>query len=198
MYDWRNMTDVQRAEALELRKSCQQAWHRPSETVEGKWVHVSAACFEHRYLIGHHPDRISRFCDELLLCIQASCLEISAWCVLPNHYHALVRIADISYFKKKLGQLHGRTSHQWNVEEGMQGRKCFHSCLPKQIKSLSHRWATLNYIHHNPVKHGYVKRWQDWPFTSAHAYLENVGKTYAKRMWVEFPILNIGKGWDDE
>ena len=124
-------------------------------------------------------------------------MEVSAWCVLPNHYHLLLRVMDVELLKHKIGKLHGRTSHRWNVEDATQGRTCFHGCLPKTIKSMSHRWATLNYIHHNPVKHGYVERWQDWPYTSAHAYLASVGKTHARRMWNEFPILEMGKGWDE-
>lgn len=197
MYDWRKMSEEERLNALRERQSRHAAWHRPSDTVEGKWVHVSAACYQHQDLIGLNPMRMSQFCDELLACIHRAALELSAWCVLPNHYHLLIRVADERYLKKHLGQLHGRTSHQWNVEQNTTGRKCFHSCLPKAIKSLSHRWATLNYIHHNPVKHGYAERWQDWPYSSANAYLKSVGTDYARQMWKEFPILEMGKGWDE-
>ena len=30
----------------------------------------------------------------------------------------------------------------------------------------------VNYIHYNPVKHGYVKRVIDWPFSSFHGYVK--------------------------
>jgi putative transposase len=58
-------------------------------------------------------------------------------------------------------------------------------------------WAAMNYVHHNPVKHGYVKKWQDWPFSSAAAFLENVGRERAAAVWRDYPILDFGQGWDD-
>ena len=30
----------------------------------------------------------------------------------------------------------------------------------------------VDYIHYNPVKHGYVKRPADWPYSSIHTYIE--------------------------
>ena len=29
----------------------------------------------------------------------------------------------------------------------------------------------MNYIHFNPVKHGYVTRASDWPYSSVHRYI---------------------------
>jgi putative transposase len=55
----------------------------------------------------------------------------------------------------------------------------------------------MNYVHHNPVHHGYVKYWEEWPFSSARPYLDEVGKAEASRIWREFPLLDYGKGWDD-
>ena len=58
-------------------------------------------------------------------------------------------------------------------------------------------WAVANYIHHNPLKHGYARRWQDWPFSSAAGFLERVGRERAAAIWRDYPILDLGKGWDD-
>jgi putative transposase len=64
------------------------------------------------------------------------------------------------------------------------------------MKSRRHFWATKNYIHNNPVHHGYVSRWQDWPFSSVHQYLDDVGRDEAVRIWNEYPVLDYGKDWD--
>jgi putative transposase len=64
------------------------------------------------------------------------------------------------------------------------------------MRSERHYFATLNYIHNNPVKHGYVQKWQDWPFSSAREYLEKVGFEMASTIWKEYPVLDFGKGWD--
>jgi putative transposase len=65
------------------------------------------------------------------------------------------------------------------------------------MQNGEHFWATVNYIHHNPVKHGYVKSWWEWPFSSAGDFLESEGRDEAARIWKEYPLMDYGKGWDD-
>ncbi len=64
------------------------------------------------------------------------------------------------------------------------------------MKSERHFWATMNYVHTNPVRHRIVKRWQDWPFGSACDYLESVGMDKARQVWQEYPVGDYGKEWD--
>ncbi len=116
---------------------------------------------------------------------------------MPNHYHILIQAMNISECKKELGKLHGSTSFLWNKEEKKSGRKCWHRSLAKKIKSEEHLFATINYIHNNPVKHKYVYKWQDWTFSSAKNYLDDVGFEYARKMWLEYPVLEMGKNWDE-
>jgi putative transposase len=121
----------------------------------------------------------------------------AAWSVLPNHYHVLVKTADLKALVAALSRLHGGMSFRWNREENCPGRKVWHGVSDRAMRSDSHFWATVNYIHHNPVKHGYAVRWYDWPFSSATTYLDAVGREEAVRIWKDFPILDYGKGWDD-
>jgi putative transposase len=48
----------------------------------------------------------------------------------------------------------------------------------------------------NAVRHGYVERWQDWPYSNAEQYLEEVGRDEVKRRWNQYPVLNFGDDWD--
>jgi putative transposase len=64
------------------------------------------------------------------------------------------------------------------------------------MKSDRHFWATLNYVHHNPVHHGYVQQWQDRPFASSRAFLAQCGREEAGRIWKAYPIREYGKDWD--
>jgi putative transposase len=64
------------------------------------------------------------------------------------------------------------------------------------MKSIRHFWATLNYVHHNPVHHGYVTEWQDWPWSSAAEYLKQMGRARALEIWKQYPIMDYGKKWD--
>jgi putative transposase len=76
------------------------------------------------------------------------------------------------------------------------GRQVWFNCFDRVIKSHRHFWASVNYIHHNPVHHGYVDAWQDWPWSSAAQFLERVGRERALEIWHQFPILDYGKKWD--
>jgi putative transposase len=162
-----------------------------------RMVHLTAACYEHKSILGHSLSRMAAFEDSLTAILGGEGHSLMAWCVLPNHWHALVRVMDMRQVVHLVGQLHGRCSHAWNREEGLRGRKCWHRCADRVMRSDGHCDATVNYIHHNPVHHGYVERWQEWPYSSAAIYLKAVGMAEAERRWKEYPILDYGKGWDD-
>jgi putative transposase len=116
---------------------------------------------------------------------------------LPNHYHALVEAPDIKMLVYQLGRLHGRTSHAWNTQERTRGRKVFFRAVERAMRSDRHYLATLNYVHHNPVRHGYVERWTDWPWSSAAEYLAQTAASEVERVWREYPLHDYGKDWDD-
>lgn len=137
------------------------------------------------------------FCEQLVATLNDAETTLHAWCVLPNHYHLLLHVPDLKPALGALGKLHGRTSFLWNGEESNRGRKVWCAPTDRLIRSEAHFWCTVNYIHHNPVKHGYVARWQDWPFSSAADFLASVGREKAAAIWKAYPILEYGKGWDD-
>jgi len=131
--------------------------------------------------------------EEILTICENFSSAIYAWCVLPNHYHVLLKTSDIKNLRGELGLFHGRSSFKWNGEDNMRGRQVWHNCFERAMKSERHFYASLNYVLHNPVHHGYVKRWQDWQWSSAKVYLEKIGKERAAEIWHEYPILDYGK-----
>jgi putative transposase len=108
----------------------------------------------------------------------------------------LVTTPDVLALLSELGRLHGRTSYEWNGEDGRRGRQVWCKAAETGMKSERHFWATMNYVHNNPVRHRVVRRWQDWPFGSAIGYLNAVGTDEAKRVWQEYPVADYGKEWD--
>ena len=50
------------------------------------------------------------FCERLLEKLGVHCEEIHAWCVLPNHYHALVLTRKLPDLLADIGRLHEKTS----------------------------------------------------------------------------------------
>ena len=199
MYKWRKLTDEQRRHILANRRKNHRPWHRPPhfDSNGAQTFHLSAACYEHRPLIGTSPFRMEKFEAGLMGILSAEGCSLHAWCILPNHWHALVRADNLKVLIGELGRLHGKTSFLWNGEDGTRGRKCWHGCADRRIRSDRNFHAARNYIHHNPVKHGYVDQWEEWPFSSAVDYISKVGRDVATEEWNEYPVLDMGKGWDD-
>jgi len=195
-YLWRKLTPDQRDELLAYRRLMRRPWHRPPHFGRG-FAHyvITAACFEHRPIIGSSPARMAWFSEVLL---KAFMDPPSAWCVLPNHYHVLARIKNLKGLTRKLGRFHGRVSRKWNLEDDTLGRQLWHGVSDRAMRNGDHFWATVNYVHHNPVKHGYADKWEDWPFSSAADYLGEMGRGAARKIWDSYPPGEYGKGWDDD
>jgi putative transposase len=198
MYLWRQLTDAQRADALEYRRLRKFPKHSPPHfdvDCEKQFL-ITAACYEHQHVIGRSAGRMTDFEASLLDVCQDLSTAIHAWCVLPNHYHILLKTKSIKALRKQLGLLHGRTSFTWNNEEDTRGRKVWHNCFERKMRSERHYFASLNYVLNNAVHHGYCDRWQDWHWSNANDYLREMGVERALEIWREYPILDYGSKWD--
>jgi len=197
MYRWRKMSPEERVATLADRRGRNLPWHWAEHRVsESGYYLFIAACYEHAPIIGLSSTRMAEFERELVETVSGVCDNIFAWIVLPNHYHFLARSPDLPALFAALRLLHGRTSHKWNGEELKRGRHVWHGVVETAMKSEGHFWASLNYVLNNAVRHGYVERWQDWPYSNAAQYLEDVGRDAAEHRWRSYPLLDYGKEWD--
>ncbi|NQU20959.1 MAG: transposase [Candidatus Nealsonbacteria bacterium] len=196
MYDYRRMTPEERRAIVADRLNRGFPRHSPPHLeVPGEFRIVSGTCFEHRKLLNSHK-RLGWFEEQLLNAVAEVSAPYAAWCVLPNHYHVLVKIADMKVFSKCIGQLHGRSSFQMNRDDDTRGRQVWHRFQDRCMRSEGHYHTTLNYIHNNPRKHGYVEKWQDWPFSSVHWYLATKGRDWLRDLWLSHPVFDYGEKWD--
>jgi putative transposase len=198
MYNYRKMSEKEREQIVAYRKECGRPLHAPPHRA-GKYTDkflISASCYEHKHQIGRSLLRLSQFESALLQLCEGHAGEVYSWCVLPNHYHILLLIPQFEPFMQQLGRLHGRTSYYWNKEDNTQGRKVWHRAFDREIRSEAHFWATMNYVHNNPVHRGYVDKWADWFWSSSGEFIERVGREKAIRIWFDYPVRDYGKGWD--
>ncbi len=93
-------------------------------------------------------------------------LNVIAYCLMPNHYHLLIR-QDGGY---RAGLLPQRV---FNSYSKAYNRKYDHSGTlfegPYKIVHVtgeSHLRHLCRYIHSNPVKDGLVQRPEEWPFSN--------------------------------
>ena len=115
-----------------------------------------------------------------------------AWCLLPNHYHFLVRIKPVEVLKEryvlrkakpleddtKLPEFIMEQFANWQnayakAFNKMFGRKggLFMNYLRRvAIEGEGQLGTTVFYIHKNPVHHGLVKSIGEWPWASYKEY----------------------------
>src|ERR1051325_8546420 len=119
MYEWRKMSPEERERTLQTRIHKSHPWHSPPHRFS-PGIHsylLSASCYEHRPFIAHSAERLDEFTKQLLETCTLHSQKIYAWCILPNHYHALVQSEDLKALLTEIAKLHGRTSYYWNLEE---------------------------------------------------------------------------------
>ena len=81
-------------------------------------------------------------------------LPCNAWVFLPNHYHVLLDTEGLGIVSEVLRLLRSRVATDIYGRHHQQGRRVWYRYSDRMIRSAGHHWATVNYIHYNPVKHG--------------------------------------------
>lgn len=111
--------------------------------------------------------------------------ETIAVCLLPDHLHCIWTLpeGDADYSKRwKLikafftrDYLHGigpeqerNASHEIHREASIWQRRFWEHTITDEIDLETH----LDYIHYNPIKHGYVTGAADWPWSSFHRFVK--------------------------
>jgi putative transposase len=157
---------------------------------------ISAACFEHRAFMADEERRELFAADLLGTLAEQAGGEIRAWVVLPNHYHVLVTL-DLKRIMTPLRLLHSSSATRWNKEDCTPRRKVWYRYTDRRIRNGAHFWASFNYVHANPAKHGYVAKADAWAHSSLRDHLEEHGRARLVELWNTYPVLNYGDGWDD-
>ena len=106
--------------------------------------------------------------------------DVIAIVILPDHLHCVWRLppADDDYptrwrlIKAGFSRLiepgeRVSDSRRRKGERGIWQRRYWEHVIRDDQDLYRH----LDYIHHNPVKHGYAKRAIDWPYSSLHRYV---------------------------
>jgi putative transposase len=106
--------------------------------------------------------------------------ETVAICILPDHIHALWALPESDAdFSTRWNSIKGGFSRGLDVrerspskvrkrEKGVWQRRYWEHAVRDEADFARH----VDYIHFNPVKHGYVTRVADWPYSSFHRYVE--------------------------
>jgi len=122
-------------------------------------------------------DHIDLLRESVQACKQKRLFHIDAWVVLPKHMHCMwtMPMDDMDYsnrwkiiktqFSKGLPKLEPRSRSQIKRgERSIWQRRYWEHAIRGDQDYAAH----FDYIHFNPVKHGWVDNVIDWPYSSFH------------------------------
>ncbi len=108
-------------------------------------------------------------------------LDLYAYCLLPNHFHLLIRVKDLEDIKSgsdsalnlsiPLSSCFGTYTKGFNKSNSRTG-KLFEGRFKRNLILCDQQlFQTIKYIHHNPQNHGLVKDFRIWPYSSYWNYI---------------------------
>lgn len=105
--------------------------------------------------------------------------ETYAYCLMPNHFHFLVKIKEISpplkpnRYSQIFGNFFNAYSKAFNKRYSRKGSLFYESFCRKRVMDDLYLKKLIIYIHKNPVESNFVKHIQNWKYSSYETILEN-------------------------
>ena len=164
--------------------------HPPHIYQDNTWYMITASIYESQRILrpGEHK---GFFRDQLEVYTRTFEIRLAAWVILDDHYHILIKIRAGSNLTGFIRKLHGRVAYELNKNDSTPGRKVWHNYWDTCIRSEVDYWKRFNYIHYNPVKHGYVNGFEQWEYSSYSYYLDKYGADWVANIFREYPIVEF-------
>lgn len=108
--------------------------------------------------------------------------DIYAYCLLPNHFHLLLRFKNIEGINvedehqslmKNFGNFLNSYAKAFNKKYNRKGALFLNAVKRKKISDEKYLLKVLHYIHNNPVNHGFVNKIDQWKHSSYNSYLNS-------------------------
>ena len=110
---------------------------------------------------------IASMVDSALRYFDGKRYRLIAWCVMPNHVHALAEMWEDHPLEEVVHSWKSYTAHQANKTLGRSGRFWQPEGFDRFMRSTKHLLRTLEYIENNPGTAGLAEQPEDWPYSSA-------------------------------
>ncbi|MBN2612658.1 MAG: hypothetical protein JXB00_13970 [Bacteroidales bacterium] len=136
-----------------------------------------------------------------------------AYCLMPNHFHFLVKIKDEKsiiegafqkfktfgklsmhkFISKQFSNFFSSYAQSYNKVYNRKGSLFMSNFKKKPIDHDKYMMNVLNYIHMNPVLHGFVKEPQEWKYSSYNAYFTGKETKIPRQMVLEAMNCSTGE-----
>jgi REP-associated tyrosine transposase len=112
-------------------------------------------------------ERIAALLENTLLQFDGQRYRLVAWCVMPNHVHAMIETSDGWPVAKVVQSWKSYTAHRANQILGRSGAFWFREYFDRFIRDDRHFVSAVKYVEQNPVKAGLVDAQEAWRWSSA-------------------------------
>lgn len=113
------------------------------------------------------------YLPELLTIKNDGLIKFLAYCIMPDHYHLLVKILKENCLSKYINDVENSFSRFFNIKFKRKGPLWQSSFKSVQIKSNEQLLHVSRYIHLNPTTANLVDKPEDWIFSSYKYYLNS-------------------------
>lgn len=114
----------------------------------------------------------------------ATKVTIIAYCLMPNHYHFLLRQEGEDPAGLFVQRLFNSYSKAYNKRYGHTGTLFERRYCAKPVTDQTHLLHLCRYIHANPVKDGFVAAPLDWPYSNYAEWIGQRAGTLVDRAFV--------------
>ncbi len=145
---------------------------------EGELVFITSVTYERRDILIDNIDLL-RTATKSIRNIYP--FKITASVILPDHFHWLIYARDqnISEILKRIKlKFSGLYRSQYELKSGRLWQYRYWDRIVRNQAELNNY---IDYIHYNPVKHGFAKGPYDWEYSSIHKYKEYYQKDWGIR-----------------
>jgi REP element-mobilizing transposase RayT len=129
-------------------------------------------------LLFRKEDNYRFFLSKVEMYLQTSA-EILAYCLMPNHYHLLIKLMD-SNLSRSMQQLALSYVVSFNRVYNRSGHLFQGRYQIKLVDDFRYLLHLSRYIHLNPLTGKLVKNALDWKFSSIHDYVKDVPESFVK------------------
>lgn len=120
-------------------------------------------------------DDYLQFIDILHEAIELFALRVSAFCLMPNHYHMLVQTPDAN-LSRCMRHINGVYTQRFNSAHSLDGPLFKGRYKAIVVAEDNYLLQLVRYIHCNPVRAGMVEKPEDFEWSSHRGYLSKAKK----------------------
>ncbi|MCL4464826.1 MAG: transposase [Chloroflexi bacterium] len=148
--------------------------HAPSHLFVPGGAYIITAGTYRKTPLFNSPDKREFLMQSLFAEAERWGWSLQAWAIMANHYHFVALTPEqATTLPRLITSLHSKTAIWLNKTDGAPGRKVWFQYWDTRLTYQHSYLARLNYVHHNPAKHGLVEDAENYRWCSMGWFTRN-------------------------